>query len=73
MPITEAELTQAREAWGDALIAISKTYEESGIDAARALANDVLDAAYGYNLARCSSSQHLQAVKKHSVQPKKAL
>lgn len=50
MPITEAELTQAREAWGDALIAISKTYEESGIDAARALANDVLDAAYGYNL-----------------------
>ncbi|UTW60450.1 MULTISPECIES: phosphoribosyl-AMP cyclohydrolase [Kordiimonas] len=50
MPITETELTQAREAWGNALIAISKAYEEGGIDAARALANDVLDAAYGYNL-----------------------
>ncbi len=50
MPITETELTQAREAWGNALIAISKAYEEGGTNAARALANDVLGAAYGYNL-----------------------
>lgn len=50
MTITETELAQARTAWGDALIAISKAYEEGGIDDARALANDVLDAAYGYNL-----------------------
>ncbi|MEM9311861.1 MAG: phosphoribosyl-AMP cyclohydrolase [Pseudomonadota bacterium] len=50
MPITEDELAAARTAWGDALVAISKTYENDGIDAARALASDVLDAAYGYNM-----------------------
>ncbi|MEM7398320.1 MAG: phosphoribosyl-AMP cyclohydrolase [Pseudomonadota bacterium] len=50
MPITETDLEQARIAWGDALIKISKTYEADGIDGARALAGDVLDAAYGYNL-----------------------
>lgn len=50
MTITEADLTKAREAWGDALISISKTYESDGIDAARALALEILDAAYGYNL-----------------------
>jgi len=50
MSITQADLDAARTAWGDALIAISKAYEEGGIDSARALAGDVLDAAYGYNL-----------------------
>lgn len=50
MPITENELLQARVAWGEALIAISKAYEEDGIDAARGVAEGVLDAAYGYNL-----------------------
>ncbi|MGH1578485.1 phosphoribosyl-AMP cyclohydrolase [Planktotalea sp.] len=50
MPITQDDLNTARKAWGDALVAISKAFEEGGIDAARALASDVLDAAYGYNL-----------------------
>ncbi|MEM7701139.1 MAG: phosphoribosyl-AMP cyclohydrolase [Pseudomonadota bacterium] len=50
MAITQDELAQARKAWGDALVSISKTYEAEGIDAARALASDVLDAAYGYNM-----------------------
>lgn len=50
MPITETELAQARTVWGDALIAISKAYEADGIDGARAVAERVLDAAYGYNL-----------------------
>ncbi len=50
MPITEDELIAAREAWGAGLIAISKAYEDGGIDAARPVAGDVLDAAYGYNL-----------------------
>lgn len=50
MPITEAELDQARINWGDALVAIAKAYEADGIDGARAVANDALDAAYGYNL-----------------------
>jgi hypothetical protein len=50
MTITEADLAAARTAWGDALIAISKAYEEGGIDSARPLAEDVLNAAYGYVL-----------------------
>ena len=48
--ITEQELADARKNWADALIAISKAYEESGIEAATELANGALDAAYGYNL-----------------------
>ena len=50
MPITEAEITEARKAWGDALVAIAKAYETDGIDGARGVADGVLDAAYGYNL-----------------------
>ena len=50
MAITETELAEARKAWGDALIAISKAYEAGGIAEARAVAEGVLDAAYGYNL-----------------------
>ena len=50
MPITTDELAAARNAWGEGLIAISKAYEEGGIDAARPVAESVLDAAYGYNL-----------------------
>ena len=48
--ITEQELADARKIWGDALIAISKAFEEEGIDAARAVANGALDAAYGFHL-----------------------
>ena len=50
MSITEADLLQARTNWADALVSLSKTFEDGGIDAARALANEILDAAYGYNL-----------------------
>lgn len=50
MPISTNELKAAREAWGAGLIAISKAYEEGGIEAARPVAEQVLDGAYGYNL-----------------------
>ena len=50
--ITEQELADARQIWGDALIAISKAFEEKGIDAARVVANDTLDAAYGFELGQ---------------------
>ncbi|MEO0500203.1 MAG: phosphoribosyl-AMP cyclohydrolase [Pseudomonadota bacterium] len=50
MPITETELEEARKAWGDALVKIATAYDEDGIDSARKIAGDVLDAAYGYNL-----------------------
>ena len=50
MSITIDELTAARQAWGEGLIAISKAYEDGGIDAARPVAEGVLNAAYGYVL-----------------------
>jgi len=48
--IDTKDLLAARTAWGEGLIAISKAYENGGIDAARSKANDVIDAAYGYGL-----------------------
>lgn len=46
--ITEADVLTAQRAWGDALVKISKDYEEGGIAKAKATAGAVLDAAYGY-------------------------
>ena len=46
--ISESEVMAAQEAWGDALIAISKTYEQKGIRAAKSLAGKAIDEAYGY-------------------------
>ncbi len=48
--ITEQELAEAREIWGDALVAISTAFDNDGIEAATKIANEALDAAYGYNL-----------------------
>lgn len=48
--ITEAEVIQAQKAWGDALVKISKDFEDGGLPKARATAEAVLNAAYGYNM-----------------------
>ena len=48
--ITDQELTEARQIWGDALVAISKAFDEDGLQSAKAIASEALDAAYGYNL-----------------------
>ena len=50
MAITTDDLAAARQAWGEGLVAISKAYEDGGIDAARPAAEGVLDALYGYDL-----------------------
>lgn len=46
--VTESAVLAAQNAWGEALVAISTTYATQGIEAARALAEDIIDAAYGY-------------------------
>lgn len=46
--ITESEVLAAQKAWGDALVAISTTYDAKGIKAAKELAGEVIDEAYGY-------------------------
>jgi hypothetical protein len=48
--ITETEIEAAQKAWGAALIQISTDYKDGGLEKAKATANAVLDAAYGYNL-----------------------
>lgn len=48
--ITQVEVESAQEAWGDALVQIATDYAEGGIDKARATAEAVIDAAYGYEL-----------------------
>jgi hypothetical protein len=46
--ITESEVLAAQRSWGEALVAISSTYDANGIKAAKALAGKVIDKAYGY-------------------------
>lgn len=48
--LTEAEVLAAQKAWGDALVAIAREHETGGHAKAKALASQVLDKAYGYNL-----------------------
>ena len=48
--ITEARLKDARNLWGEALVAISLAFDEEGLYAARQRANEALDVAYGYHL-----------------------
>ncbi|BAZ80934.1 hypothetical protein PN497_19855 [Sphaerospermopsis kisseleviana CS-549] len=50
LAITESEVLAAQKAWGDALVAISTTYDEKGKDAAKALAEKVIDEAYAYQM-----------------------
>ncbi len=46
--ISESEVLAAQKAWGEALVAISTTYETKGLKDAKALAETIIDAAYGY-------------------------
>ncbi len=48
--IAEAEVEAAQRAWCDALVGISTAYASGGQPAARALAEQVIDGAYGYGL-----------------------
>jgi hypothetical protein len=48
MTINETELGKARTAWGDGLVAISKAYDDKGIEEALNLAGALLDSLYGF-------------------------
>ncbi|MBK9010977.1 hypothetical protein [Novosphingobium sp.] len=49
-PITVAEVEAAQRAWGDALVAIATEYDTKGHAAAKKLAEQVIDGAYGYGM-----------------------
>lgn len=48
--VTETEVLAAQQAWCKALVDISATHTSSGQPAAKALAEKVIDAAYGYQM-----------------------
>ena len=48
MSITDSELDAARARWGDALIEVSRAFDADGFDAARPVAEQMLNDAYGY-------------------------
>ncbi|MGK7945622.1 MAG: hypothetical protein AB4058_14250, partial [Microcystaceae cyanobacterium] len=48
--ISEAEVVAAQDAWCQALVDISTTNAKSGQEAAAALAEKVIDSAYGYQM-----------------------
>ncbi len=48
--ISEAEVLDAQKGWCSALVAISKANMDKGQAAAKALAGDIIDAAYGYQM-----------------------
>lgn len=48
--ITSQNLLAARTLWGEQKIAISKAYEQTGLEAARSVAMAHIDANYGYAL-----------------------
>ncbi len=48
--ISEQEVLAAQEGWCKALVDISTTHENQGLEAAKALAEQVIDAAYGYQM-----------------------
>ena len=50
MQITQDDIETALITWGEGKIAISKAFEEGGIDAAREVASANLDEYCGYNL-----------------------
>ena len=52
MPISEKDLLDARTAWGNGLIEISKTFETEGIEMATSVASDMIDNLYGFNLGK---------------------
>lgn len=48
--LSEKEVLAAQQGWCSALVDISKTHETKGQPAAKALAEKVIDAAYGYQM-----------------------
>ena len=48
--INKKDMNKARNAWGDGLILISKTYDEKGIEEATIIAKKILQELYAFEL-----------------------
>ena len=49
MPISEKDLAEARQAWGNGLIEISDVFEREGIQKAHSIASKLVDHLYGFD------------------------
>ena len=52
MPISEKDLSNARLAWGNGILEISKTFEIAGIEMATTVANNMIDKLYAYDFGK---------------------
>ena len=52
--ITVGDIKAAQDGWCNAVTALSKTYAESGFEASKLLASEVVDSAYGYQFGPVS-------------------
>ena len=52
MGISEQDLANTRDAWGNGLLEISKSFETDGIEMARKVAGNMLDTLYGFDLGQ---------------------
>lgn len=68
--ISTADVLAAQAAWGKALVQISTDYEQGGFAKAKATAEAVLDAAYGYNMGAVLFKPTL-TVAPHTFRPTK--
>ena len=50
MTIVQHDVLKALNDWGESLIAISRAYEDKGLESARAIAEQTLDRLYGFEL-----------------------
>ena len=73
MSISEKDLFDARTAWGNGLIEISKTFENEGIEMATSLASDMIDNLYGFNFGKVLFKPTLSGGARLFVQPRKVL
>ena len=48
MKIVQHDILKALNDWGESLIAISRAYEDDGLESARAIAEQTLDRLYGF-------------------------
>ena len=50
MTIVQHDILKALNDWGESLVAISRAYENEGLDSARAIAEQAIDRLYGFEL-----------------------
>ena len=50
MTIVQHDIIKALNDWGESLVAISRAYEDNGLESARVIAEQTLDRLYGFEL-----------------------